>query len=311
MPLDVYLIHGEDEVRMLDEKARLISRLLPTEYQAENLTEIEPPLNRALELKSCVADLVSELGTMSFFPEARRLVVVVNLHDLCTGSGRARKGPAPKAPRKSAKGKRTNKPTPLTATQILIRFLDRDLAETRNIVLFHLVESYEKRRTLSKASPLYKFIQQKGHVIECKSPPINFKFTDALLARNPGETLRLFRQIVDKDRGAFGIFNLLQRQVRFLIQAKLLQNPAAAGNPDAFAKQYLPGVKGLDLTKEHPFVQKKITAGSSRFSLAELNQALKTLFQINQVLYPSSADLYVPDVKLQLEMFILELCGRK
>ena len=84
MPLNLYLIHGEDEVRILDERKRIVENLLPEEYQAENLCEIEPIGNRPLDLKSCAMDIVNELGTLSFFEEARRVVIVSNLQDFCT-----------------------------------------------------------------------------------------------------------------------------------------------------------------------------------------------------------------------------------
>ena len=303
MPLDAYLIYGEDEVRMLEEKGQLIARLLQAEYLAENLSELEPPLNRPLELKSCVGELLAELGTMSFFPESRRLVIVYNLHDFYSAGERAK---PKKAPRKKKRGE--TKAPALTPMQLLIRFLDRELASTGNAIIFHLVESFAKRRTLSKANPLYKLLTKKGRVIECKAPAANFQFTDALLARDPSATLTHFRKIVEAERGAYGIFNLLQRQVRFLIQAKLLSK---GGEPDAFADQFLPAVKGLNLTKEHPFVQRKVMTAAHAFKLAELNKALRRLFELNLALYPTSEDVHVPDVKLQLELLLLELCGRQ
>ena len=197
MALGVYLIHGADEVRILDEKRAIIHRVLEAEFQAENLTELDPPANRPLELSACAMEIVSELGTLSFFAEARRVVVVNNLQDLCTAGRKAAAGRAKKPRKKKGKPARVK----LTPVQGLIKFLDRDLAETNNVLIFCLVEIYEKRRTLSKASPLYRLIKEKGQaIIECKKPEVSFQFTDALFAKDLEGALRAFREIADIGR---------------------------------------------------------------------------------------------------------------
>jgi DNA polymerase III delta subunit len=72
--------------------------------------------------------------------------------------------------------------------------------------------------------------------------------------------------------------------------------------------KYLPNDKRLNLYQQHPFVQKKVRENAARFQLRELMQALDQLLKINTALVPSQKDLYVPDVQLMLETFIVGFC---
>ena len=91
-------------------------------------------------------DIINELGMLSFFQEARRIVVVNNLLDLCAGQG---KSGASKVAGKKAKAKSTGRLTPM---QIILRFFERDFESTNNAIIFCLLESFEKRRTFSASS---------------------------------------------------------------------------------------------------------------------------------------------------------------
>ncbi|MBN1516360.1 hypothetical protein JXA32_07305 [Candidatus Sumerlaeota bacterium] len=287
MSLNVYLVHGEDEVRVRRQVNEIVNRNLPVEFQAENLSEIEPPANRPLELASCGGELIAELGQLSMFEDAKRVVVVYNLYELYAAGRDGKK----------------NKDE-LTAEQRLIRYLDRDLAETPNVVIFVLFEEYGKRQ-IRTAGALYKFIKQKGHVITFKAEKnLSFVLSDAIMARNVDGALNCFREMVGSQQDIFRIFPHLIKHVRFLIQARLLQS-----NPEA--AEHLPDVKGVGVLREHPFVREKYAQGARRYTMQELNRALQQLLEINKTLYPIGSDVYVPDIKLQIEMFLIELCGRK
>ena len=305
MSHNVWLIYGDDAVAVLKERTKLLDRIIEPEFRIENLTDIDPPTNRALELERIGAELISELGTLSFFPEARRVVVVNDLVNLGTTTGVRGGGGGAK------KRKKKGEVAVLTPAQRLVKFLDRDLPETPNALVFIYNESYEKRRKLSKANPIVKFILAKcakENIIQCSVKPLNFKFSDAILAKNLELTLKVFREMTIKDGGQFPLLTALSRHVRFLIQAKLAQS---SGGLDNLAGEYLPAKKGLNLAKEHPFVQNNYMQASRRFSLSELNNAMGQLVQINKTLYPLATDVYVADWRLQIEMFLIELCGSR
>lgn len=305
----VYLIYGTDSARIRQECTRLVGTLLPAEHRAENLTEIEPPVNRPLALRQILADLTSELATPSFFPGIRRIVIVEQLADLLGGSATAEGGEEG-----SSAGRRKSKKQPTGGDPIsaFCRFLEHDLPQTDNILILTVVEEPEKRRRIRTTSSLFKAIQSLGRVLQFNEPQVIFQFLDAFATRDLAAALRFLPELLSDDEGVPSIFRLLTRQVRFLIQAKLLERAGESKEKaEQFAQNYFPPEKGLNLMLEHPFTIQKARRAARRWTLAELNALLPRLERLTKIVYPSSTDVYVPDAEVELERFVMEACGIK
>jgi DNA polymerase III delta subunit len=300
----VFLIYGTDPVRINNERARLIGEFLPREHRAENLTGIEPAGTQPLRLRRIAADLVGELATPSFFPDIPRVVVVEQLSDLFQAS---RSGPTAGGRRKAGRSSPDRE-----AATALCRFLERDLPQSNSILILTVIEQPDKRRTVSTSTTLYKTIASVGRVIRFKDVPAIFQLADAFTTRRLADALRALSAVLERDDGAASAFRMIARQVRFLIQAKLLEKFGRSDEEAAaFAADYFPPGKGLNLLKEHPFTREKVERGAARWTLGELNDLLPRLERLNKVVYPSSKDVYVPDPEVELERLLLEACVPK
>lgn len=302
----VYLIHGTDEVKVHKERARLTAEFVPAEHRAENLTEIEPPTNRPLALRQIAADLMAELATPPFFPETRRVVVVEQLAELLGSPGSDAEPDTGPGNRKNKK-KTANDSDPMKA---FCHFLEHDLPQTNNILILSAIEEPDKRRRIRTNSPLYLAIKSLGRVIQFNQSPVIFRFLDAFSNRDLSGALRSLPELLTEEEGVGSVYRMLIRQVRFLIQAKLLERSGGLkGEAEQFAEKYFPPEKGLNIMMEHPFASDKTRRAAGRWSLAELNTMLSRLEGLTKVIYPSSSDIYVPDAEVELEHFVLDACG--
>jgi len=300
----VYLVHGSDEAAVYRERSRLVSTILPPEHRAENLTEIEPPGNRPLKLRNIFADLVAELRTPSFFPEVPRVVVVEQLADLLMGSP---PGAGKSAERKGKTASGTSRDNPISA---FCRFLEEELSQTGNFLIISIVENPDKRRRINVNSQLYKTISSVGRIIQYKQPQSLFQFIDAFSERNLAAALKALAEVLETDDGPASAYRMLVRAVRFLIQAKLLERfGVSPEEAKAFAAEYFPPQKGMNLLMEPGFSVTKIRRSAARWTLAELNALLPRLESITKVIYPSVNDTYVPDPRNTLELFVIEACS--
>lgn len=298
----VHLVYGSDSVKVHQERSQLISRLLPAEHRPENLTEVEPPTGRTLSLAKIAADLMSELGTPSFFPEFPRVIVVEQLAEFF---GKTRgQGSKAAAAKKAAKGKAKKAGDPVAA---FCRYLERDLAQTGNALILVAIEEPEKMRRVSTSTKLFKTVREQGRVSQHKEPAAIFALIDAFSARNLPAAMKSLDEVMSRDDGAPSVYRLLTRQVRFLIQAKLLQKQAR-GDTEAFAAENFPQEKGLNLLMEPGFVTDKVRRMAPRWTLGELNSLLGRLERLTKVVYPSGNDIYVPDVRTELELMLIEAC---
>ena len=303
----VYLVCGTDEVKIHKERARLIADFVPREHRAGNLTEIEPPGNRPLLLRQIAADLMAELATPSFVPDPHRVVAVEQLADLL-GSPESGSETDASAPGRKPK---TKQPGGADLLKAFCRFLENDLRQIPNILILSAIEEPEKRRRIRTNSRLYQTIKTVGRILQFNQPAIIFRFLDAFGNRDLAGALRALPELLAEDEGAGSVFRMLIRQVRFLIQAKLLEHSRIARKDEAdqFAAKYFPPEKGLNLMLEHSYVFDKTRQAAGRWSLAELNGILARLERLIKVAYPSSADVYVPDIDVELEYLILDACG--
>jgi hypothetical protein len=297
----VFLIGGSDEARVHQERTRLLSTLLPREYRDENLTEIEAASGRQVRLRAVAAEVMSELATASFFPEAPRVIIVEQLDELLGSPDRGEKSGRKK------KGATAAPEADMTAA--FCRFLERDLPQSKNALILVAIEEPDKYRKLRTDSPLYSVIQAVGRVIYFKQTAVIFQFVDAFTVKDLNLSLKLLSEILQTEDGAGSVLRMLTRQIRFLIQAKIL-GKVDPGQSEAkeMAKKYFPSEKGLNLLLEQDFAIRKIRQASGRWTINDLNALLPKLERLGRIVYPSSADTYVPDVDTELELFVIEAC---
>lgn len=282
----VFLLHGEDEAAMGLARTELIARLVPEELRAESVTEIAAAGTQPLRLRICLADILDELSTASFFAEQRRVAVVVDLLEL------------------------TSKPTKETmpAVDRLATFLRESLAEIGNAVIFTVREDSDRWKAVQKSGPLYKAISEVGEVRHFPVENLNFAFQDAVLARDLGACLDIIDRRLEHARAAdqLGVlrsqFGVLARVTRLLLQAKLLARDRGL-DPAS-----LPEDKRLNLLKQHAFVQKKITAAAKRFRAPDLIVLRDELRRANRHFAPSLEDTHVADQRLLIEHLLTMMC---
>lgn len=284
---NVYLIHGEDEVKISLEKNSLLDKLVPKDQRTQNVSVFSSNSpSYPLKLSKVISDIISEISTTSFFEESRRVILAEDIYEL---RGSSEKGD-------SAKQAKT--------IERIVSFLKNNLVNTSNVIIFTFIEDGDKFRFVDKRGLLYKTINEIGDVIECKQPPIVFEFTDALIDRRQNACVSTFRKMIDNGKSANSIFSLIVKQTRFLLQAKIIGNSSNAKQ----IEDQLPTEKDVSIVKQHPFIQKKITRASQSFSVQELCKALKELHKIDFYLHPSQNDLYVPDIETVMELFLIKFC---
>ncbi|MBN1475629.1 hypothetical protein JXA47_02645 [Candidatus Sumerlaeota bacterium] len=283
----VFLLHGEDTAAMGLERSRLIEKLVSEEMRAENVTEIQAPGSQPLRLRSCLADILDDLATASFFPEHRRVVVIHDLQEL------------------------TAKPTKESAPlcERLAAFLRESLAEIGNAAIFVVTEDSERWKSLQRASPITKAIAEVGTITHFPTDNLSFALQDALLARRGGECLQILARRLGQARASDrlgvlrSVFNDVVKFSRFLLQAKMRRRTQT---PTAF-----PDDKRLNLGLQHQVVQKKVRSAATRFKTPELISLRSDLQRANRHFAPSLEDAYVADQRLLLEHLILRMCGSK
>lgn len=301
----LYLIHGQDVEAINQSRDQTLDRLIPSESRYQNMSEFISETNRALRLADIASDIMNELSTLSLFEESRRVVVVVDLRDLCDGGGG--RGRRPKKSKSKSKAPAPGKGK-ADATEKFCDYLTRTLPQTPNAIVF---VNYEKdlETTVSKTSPLYKAVKAAGQIHEYKGENKTFAFQDALLGRNAETAVRLFREQASKTRSEPMLFNALLRTTRGLLQAKVVSIKQRDGARADDLKALFPQDKS-GFFNQHPFVQKKNLAGARNFKTSELTEALEELLEINRLVIPMSTDVYVRDFALAVEIWILKWFSR-
>ncbi len=293
----VCLIHGQDVEAMNKVHDRTLNSLIPSEMRDENLTELITASNKALKLEDIGWDVVSELSTLSFFEDARRVVTITDLQDLCGIPGRQAASASPKSGSKKAK-----------VTKAFCDFLTEGLLQTPNAIIFLNYEKDMNTQVL-KTSALYKAIKKAGWVQECRGENKTFAFEDALRSKQAEKALLLYRDL-RKIAPPNMIFNTLNRITRSLLQAKIVSIQRRKKMRDADLKQLFPddrtGFFGM-----HEFVQTKNLEGAHLFDVPELVGALRELLEINRLVVPVSTDVYVRDLPQSIELWILRWFSRK
>lgn len=283
-----YLIYGENEVDINNERMNLVNSLLTQEERLQNLTEMEPPQGRLLSLSNIGSDLMAELSTLSLFPESKRVVVVYNLENFF------------KSEKKTQASKEID--------EFFSKFLQKELPATNNIVVFINFENYEKKRTIDKKSVLFETISSIGIIKEFKEQPILWQMEPLILQRNVPGCIELFRAWLKKDLNApRKLFNLFVKIINLLIQIKIKDDmPSDLTKNFDLETSLFPTKMPQNIKTLNPYVLKRYMTSSHLFSLEKLIWANKQLLNLNKIVFPQSSDIYVPDVNTSIELFILK-----
>ena len=306
--MNVYLIHGSDPVEIQGERLRILDQLLPSDQRDENLTEFDPSGNRPLTLSALLPNLISELGTVSFFAGATRVAVVNDLSDFWTGT-KPKKASKSKSASK-AKAAKTKKKSvePLSR---LIKYFETDFESTGNALIFTVFEDPDKRRAVDKRKKIVQWIKTNGHLISFESQPLVFQLGDAIVEQDLTKSLGLFRQAYRKGRPdqAMSVHGAILRQVRFLLQAKVERAAERQHSPTVIAGEFLPANPKMNIARMHSFPQRKYRQAASRFNAKDLTQAISDLYEANKHIIPTGSDPYVADAGYLMEQVLIRLCS--
>ena len=143
-----------------------------------------------------------------------------------------------------------------------------------------------------------------------------FDLTGAISGRNRTAALRTLKDLLEQGSPPLMIFSMIVREIRFLLQAKLL---LASGRLGAFGaamdygrfqkavypalKQAAAGEEQVDLVSQHPFVIFQSLKNTGRFTRAELAGYIEMLAGIDLALKSTGQD-----ARLLLERFLLTVC---
>ena len=302
----IYFLHGNMANDLNERRREIVNKALSREEREENYVEFSPKANRKkTELKSILPDLISEMGTVSFFPDSKRVAVVYNLDELYM---KKRKGKAKKSSGKK-KGKKESREA------FFIRYLEEDLPQTGNILIIVNNENLEENDRINKKSRLYKAIYKLGEVEEFSSKPLMWDFQDAIHNRKLVDALKIADKWMAKDRnsGKNSIVNILIREIILMLQVKVSEKitPGWGGNYAETMETFFPKDLRYNYTNLKSYPAQKLKRSRKNYTVAELNRALENLLEINKHLFPLTTDPYVPDIKILIEKFLVEMMSRK
>ena len=144
-----------------------------------------------------------------------------------------------------------------------------------------------------------------------------FDLTGALASRNLPASLRALKDLLDQGEPPLKVFSMIVREIRLLLQAKLL---LASGRLKAFSadmdygrfqKAVYPSLKQgaeereeqVDLVSQHPYVVYQSLKNAVRFTRSELAEFLEMLVRIDLALKSTGQE-----PRLLLERFLLAVC---
>lgn len=144
-----------------------------------------------------------------------------------------------------------------------------------------------------------------------------FDLTGALSGRNLTAALRTLKDLLDQGSPPLMIFSMITREIRFLLQAKLLlasgrlSSFSASMDYGRFQKAVFPSLKQaagageeqIDLVSQHPFVVYQSLKNAGRFTLSELAGYLEMLARTDLALKSTGQE-----PRMLLERFLLAVC---
>jgi len=304
----VYLLYGNEEEKLNEDRCAIVDMYLPREKREENYREFTPKASQTkLLLASFMPELLAELGTISFFPDSCRVIVIYNLAELYGRKTSSEEEQSEDSP-KLWKGKGSPEP-------YFIKYLEEELPETNNILIFQNTEDPDKNLRVNEKGNIFKTIVKSGHKIKHFSNPINWRLEDAILKRNLPEALNILREWMEKEpeTARSKVFQSLVKRIVLLLQAKVIAvKKRKIESISELEETLFPGGMTYNLLGEHPWIQSKIEEGSVRFTMAELTRALQKILEIGTYVFPKTTDVYVPDMQIVYERFFVEfLSGSK
>ena len=305
----VYFFYGNEEEALNKARRELVGSLLTREEREDNYLEFAPGVQRKrLKLVSVMPDLLAELGMVSFFPDSRRVVLVYNLDELYKRRKKSG-GSGPKSVEKEKKGKKKAKPN-----AYFIRYLEDQLPETSNILIMINTENYEENLRVAENSTLFKALAKIGHVEKFSSRPLQWEFEDAVRGKRLVPAIQIMRRWIKKDPDSARriVFHSLVKQVILLMQAKVRskRKNALALNPELEQLLFERDIR-YNLSRERDFLQRKYMQGQKGYTARGLQEALRSLLDINRYVFPQTTDVYVPDIQIIFERFLVELMSGK
>jgi len=300
----LYLIHGNSEAEVNNARYELVCSLLTPEERDAGLTEVRAAGTQPLTLDRSLSEIVGELGTGSFIPGARRVVVIYDLQELYDSS--RKKGAKGKAPAKESKAPKADR------VAILCDWLESTLPTTENVAVFVCLENDEKGKAVAQDGDLYRLARERGVVIERRDKPLNYDFEDQVLSGNAVGAITVLHEWIDRagnDSGSrLKIYNTLAGLVELALQAGCMEAARSGGVPDAQATV----TEGfVNLGRIPPWKLKKIETMARRFSPADLRALVGALDHLQATLYPTGEEDHVADWTELAEMLVLNLTTLK
>lgn len=298
----IYLLYGNDQEKLNKARTDLVASFLSREEREENYVEFYPPGNqKTVPLSRVMPDLLAELGTVSFFQDSRRVVVLYNLKEIF--SSRSSKGPK----------KKQSKAEKLSHEAYFIKYLEDQLPQTDNIIILVNTEDFEKRLRINLKSNLLRALSKIAHIEKYSAGALVFAFEDALRNRDLTSTLAVLREWFGKEpeTARRSAFYSLVRQISLILQVKVMEKMGGGYPVDSDIRQLLfPSDMMINYQKERDFNQKKIKRGARLYTTGELISSLRKLLEMNVYIYPSTTDEFVPDIQIVYEQFLVELMAR-
>jgi DNA polymerase III delta subunit len=297
-----HLLAGDDEVAMELAKSLIVDHHLSPEMREENyrefLTTPGTPLKRVLD------DVMAELATVSFLPDAPRVVTLYTVSDLLEGKSKGAKSKKSAAPAGAGK---------TTASEILTQFLENDLAHIHGVLILMMTEDPEKGKRLDYENPVVQYAAQKGFLTNFRDESPQFAFFDALFARDAEKAIPLWREWIQRAGSSNNRpYQMLISQFRLLIQAKILGARTYESRKlsrTAFEELCLPKEYDRTILRVQPESRReRLQQQASKFSYSQLNRATQRLMPLVKTFIPLSTDITVPNKSHLAEIWILELC---
>ena len=304
----IYLLHGNDESNLNNDRCEVVDAFLIKEERGENYKEFSPKGTKTrVNLSEILPELLMELGTISFFPNSRRVVVVYNLDELY-GAKRSSSGAASK----KDSDKKTRKSDKPNHEARLIEYLEKSLPVTNNVIIFQSAEDAENNLRVKEQSPLYKTISKHGHIIEHTVMPLAWQLENTIKDRDLKSALNIRKiwYMKDSDGASNKIFYSLLRSIVLLLQAKVIDSKRKQRMPlEQIRHVFFPSEIKYNILGLPPKVRSYIEEASKNYTIAELNAGLDKLLLIGCYVYPRTTDLYVPDLQLLFDKFLIEFIG--
>lgn len=301
-PTQLYLIHGNSEAEVNNARYELVCSLLTPEERDAGLTEVRAAGNQPLTLDRAMSEIIGELGTGSFIPGAKRVVVVHDLKEFYDAS--KKKGAAAKA----KPAKETKAPKGRDRVEVFAEWLEQTLPTTENVAIFVCSESDEKGRVVAQDGDLYRLMRDRGVVIERKEKPLNFDFEDQVLSGNVVGAVTVLHEWIDRAGSDSGtrlkIYNTIAGVVELLLQAVCMDAAREAQVPAAQATV----AEGFPALARIPsWKAKKVETLARKFTPGTLRELVVALDRMQATLYPTGEEDHVGDWTEMAEMLVLRL----